>query len=355
MFSKRKTFINENIYLNSMDKVIGLRQLTKYFLIGSFFLLIILSLLLVKRYLIALISAAVLAYLFFPVYRRLNKYIKNKSIASFIVCIIILLVVIVPVLFAVNAILNESVKFFYSVKGIDIADLSFKLTKYLQNVDINFYLKEILNKISLAIMQGSSNFIISIPQKLIIVFITLFVTYYLLKEGPSLVEKLKQELPLKEKHKDELSKKLNSVVYATVYGLILTAIIQGAIGALGLWLFRGPSPVLLGIVMIILVILPVVGPALVWLPIAIIKILQGETFNGVGLLLFGLLVISTIDNVIRPKIIGKRAKIHPIVILIGVLGGLELFGIIGMVLGPLILAILTVFIDFYIQEKNEAI
>ena len=135
--------------------------------------------------------------------------------------------------------------------------------------------------------------------------------------------------------------------------MILIAIIQGAVGALGLWLFRAPSPVILGIVMVILIILPVVGAVLIWLPIAIIKILQGDMFNGIGLLLFGILILSTIDNFIRPKIIGTRAKIHPVIILIGVLGGIELFGIIGMVLGPLILGILSVFLEFYIQEKSE--
>ena len=106
------------------------------------------------------------------------------------------MVAIIPILFAVNAVLNESVKFYYSVKNVDIADLSFKLTKYLQNIDINFYLKEILNKLSLAIMQGASDFIISIPKKVLLIFITLFVTYYLLKDGPALVEKIKLELPL---------------------------------------------------------------------------------------------------------------------------------------------------------------
>ena len=148
-------------------------------------------------------------------------------------------------------------------------------------------------------------------------------------------------------------KSFNDVIYATIYGVIITAIIQGIIGTIGLLIFGVQNPILWGMVMIILAMLPFVGAGLVWFPAAIIKIAGGDLFNGFGLLFYGLFIVSTIDNMIRPKLIGARANIHPVVILLGVLGGLAVFGLMGLIIGPLCLSILMVFIDFYVSEKNE--
>ena len=105
--------------------------------------------------------------------------------------------------------------------------------------------------------------------------------------------------------------------------------------------------------MIILAMLPFIGAAFIWFPASLFKLASGETTNGIGLLLYGLFIVSTIDNIIRPKIIGSRSKVHPSLILIGALGGIKLFGLIGIVVGPLILAILTVFFDLYLSEDYE--
>lgn len=105
--------------------------------------------------------------------------------------------------------------------------------------------------------------------------------------------------------------------------------------------------------MTIAAMLPFVGTAIIWFPAALINLASGDTFNGLGLLIYGLLIISTIDNLIRPKIIGDRSKVNPGLILIGVLGGIGLFGLIGVIIGPLIMAILTVFFEIYISDEFE--
>ena len=133
--------------------------------------------------------------------------------------------------------------------------------------------------------------------------------------------------------------------------MIVTAFVHGAIASLGFWIFGIESRILWGLVTVIVSILPFLGAAIIWLPAAIYKLVIGETFNGVGILLYGILIVSTIDNIIRPGIVGSRAKIHPTLVFLGVLGGIEIFGFLGIIIGPLILSILTIFFDLYIVEK----
>lgn len=332
----------------------NLKEQSKYFFVACFIGMILLAFLIVKPFLVAVLASIILTYVFYPIYRRVNKVIKNKNLCASLISLLVILMIIGPTLFAANAIINESVNFYHNVNDIEIEEISHAFSRYFgENIDLNFYFKEIVNNVSIAIMTGTSDFLLSIPQKLIVAFVVFFIMFYLFKDGDKLVAKVKRELPLKESHKASIAKKFNNMIYAMVYGLIVTAVIQGTIGAIGLWVFKVPSPILLGIVMIILAILPFVGAWLVWFPAAILQILRGDSFNGIGLLLYGFFIVSTIDNIIRPRLIGRRANIHPVLILLGVLGGIEMFGLIGIILGPLILAIFTVFLDIYLSEKHE--
>ena len=150
------------------------------------------------------------------------------------------------------------------------------------------------------------------------------------------------------------------VIFATVYGVIIVAIIQGIVGTIGFIIFDVPSPILLGLLLTFAALIPFVGTALVWLPASALVFLNGylnaDTTmigKGIGLFLYGALVISLIDNLIRPKIISKEAKLHPVLILLGLFGGIRVLGPIGMVVGPLVLALLVSFVDIYQRDKHE--
>ncbi|MDP3765715.1 MAG: AI-2E family transporter, partial [Nanoarchaeota archaeon] len=154
--------------------------------------------------------------------------------------------------------------------------------------------------------------------------------------------------------------KFHHVTYGVFYGNITIAIVQGILGIIGFALLGVPSPILWGFVMMLFALVPYFGSAIIWLPAALNLIFIGYLQNdssliirGTILIAYGVLVISTIDNILKPKLIGSKAKIHPILVLIGVLGGLSLFGFIGFILGPLMLALLVTFIDVYEKEKTE--
>ena len=337
-----------------MRERIDIGKHSKYFFIACFIGIIILSIFLIRSYLVTITSGVLLSYIFYPLYRKLKAGVRSESLASLLTALIVVVIVTVPLIFAGNALINESINFFQQAKTIDFSNVASKLPESItRNIDINEQLKDMLNKFSLTLARETSNFIVSLPAKILHFFIMLFIMFYLFKEGKEGVKKLKRHIPLREKYRKDLSRKMSGVVYASLYGIVITAIVQGTIGAIGLWMFDVPSPVLWGVIMIILSMLPVVGAFLVWFPAAMYKLVLGEVFNGIGLLLYGLFVISTIDNIIRPKIVGSKGEIHPILVLLGVLGGLEVFGLLGMIIGPLVLAILVVFLSLYVSERKR--
>ena len=342
-----------------MENALDLKRHSKYFFLGSFVLITIISAIIAWPFVSAVFGGVVLGYFFFPVYSFILKRLKNESLSAFIASILVLVILVVPFLFIGNAIFNESAKFFFTVRDINFEDLGEVINKYLgdflgENIDISAFLKDALNKVSVGILQGIDKFVLDIPQKILSGFVMLFLLFYLFKDGKKLLFSIKEGLPLKRKYKEDIAKKFNDTIYATMYGIVLTAIIQGIIASIGFWIFDVSSPILWGVVMIILAMLPFIGAAFIWFPAALFKLASGETTNGIGLLLYGLFIVSTIDNIIRPKIIGSRSKVHPALILIGALGGIKLFGLIGVIVGPLILAILTVFFDLYLSEEYEA-
>ncbi len=326
---------------------------SKFFFLASFIGVILLSIYLVKSYIISLVGATLLAYIFYPVYVAIQKKVRGKKTSSLLTTLLVVIIIFIPLIFAANALIGESVEFFHMTKDLDLVSLGNGLGFDLGGAEnLNEQIGENLNKISLEIARATSEFVVSLPKKILNIFVMLFLMYFLFMEGNKCIEKIKNHIPLKAKQKHELSKKFNNVIYASLYGMVVTAFVQGAVGALGFWVFGVSSPILWGLVTIIVAILPFVGAALVWLPAAIYKLAVGEMFNGIGLLLYGVLIISTIDNFIRPSIVGSRGNVHPALVLLGVLGGLELFGFLGIILGPLILSIGSMFLDMYLLEKK---
>jgi len=147
---------------------------------------------------------------------------------------------------------------------------------------------------------------------------------------------------------------LRTITQAVLYGQVLTAVIQGGLGGLALLVFGVQNALFWGAIMIITAFLPLLGTPVIWVPAGVGLILDGEVTRGILLLVFGATVVMNIDNFLRPKLVSSRTNVHPVLILIGVLGGLRVFGFIGMLIGPLILAILVALIKFYEQNyKSE--
>jgi predicted PurR-regulated permease PerM len=199
---------------------------------------------------------------------------------------------------------------------------------------------------ALAFGQNTLEFVVSF-------FVMLYLLFFLLRDGDALMRRIRTAIPLRREQQGALIAKFGVVVRATVKGNIVVAIIQGALGGLIFWILGINAPLLWAVVMAILSLLPAVGTALVWGPVAIYFLATGSAVKGLILLAYGILVIGLVDNVVRPILVGKDTKMPDYIVLIATLGGIAIFGINGFLIGPLIAALFIAAWDIFAPATGE--
>jgi len=341
-----------------------------------FITIIVLAFLITKPFLPALITGAIIAYLSYPLYRKTLQYIKNKNIASFAVSAAIILLITIPFLIIMSLVLNEAYVTYSTLSQQNLATNFMKiackneewvlcksinsLLVYFPQGNADYYMQAMIENITGFIINNAYGLLSSIPSIILNFFVMMFVVYYLLKDGDIVARRIRNILPLRESHKEEVMQKFHNVTFEVFYANLSVAALQGLLGTIGFMILGVPSPILWGAVMTLFALIPYFGTAIIWLPAALNFLFLGYlqdnasfTIKGIILILYGALVISTIDNIAKPKLIGRKAKVHPVLVLLGILGGLSLFGLIGLILGPVMLALLMTFIDIYEKEKQE--
>lgn len=344
----------------------------KFFFIFVLVGMLILSLLIIWPFFTGLLTSFVIAYIFYPVYKLFYRKFKNKNLAAIIVTVLIILIIVVPFFLMFNTISKQAL-FFYSsyLKDTSISEILGgqcfdqnifcntvnKIIEWSSNPNVQQYLSEPIKLVVNFFVDKIKNFVISIPNLFLNLFIMLYTTFFLFRDGKNLLEKLVNLLPLKKGHKKDVLKKINDSAFAIIYGTITVAIIQGILGGIGFYFAGVEHAVIWSLIIMVFAVIPIVGTAAVWVPVSIFLIVNGYItgesivlIKGIGLFLYGMFVISMIDNFLKPKLIGDRAKVHPVLVLLGVLGGIQLFGFIGFIIGPVILALLIAFIKIYEEE-----
>lgn len=307
-------------------------------------------------YYAALFWAAALAVLFHPVQRRLEAtYRWRPNAAALFTLLIVLLIVIIPMIIISGALIQEIANSYKRISsgefnlGAYFEQIANALPPSVHNVLELLGIGDLLSireKLTQGAMAGG-RFIatqaVSLGQNtaqlLIGLGVMLYVLFFLLRDGAQLARYSKQLIPLSESHKQHFFRKFATVVRATVKGNIVVAITQGTLGGLMFWALGIQGALLWGVVMTLLSLLPAVGAALIWLPVAIYFLVSGAIIEGIVLILFGVLVIGLIDNILRPILVGKDTKIPDWVILVSTLGGISVFGLNGFVMGPLAAAL----------------
>ena len=352
---------------------ISRKSYTKIFFGLILLLIIVLSSLVILPFLKAILAGIVLSYVFYPLYSRANNKLQRKNLSSLIVSLFVVILLTLPFYFVINAVSKEAYATYIITRqkvtsgSLVVAECEVqgpvcKIVNYFEEIfkdpKVRYYLDNSIKRASTYVIDTVSGFLLSVPAFFLNSFIVIFVMFFFFRDGLVIVGKLEQLLPLKKAHQKHVFKRFDDVMFAVIYGNITIAIIQGALGGLGFFLFGLSSPILWGIVMMFFSLIPLVGSAVIWLPAAILLIFDGYIqlsnsmmLKGFLLLLWGIFVVGLMDNLLKPKIIGERAKIHPILVLIGVVGGLKAFGFIGIIIGPIILALLTAFIKIYEEER----
>lgn len=350
----------------------------KYFFMGLFVLVAALTFWVAKPFLNALLASAVVAYVFYPIYGWLNKHIKSKNVCAVIVSVFILLLLIAPLILVIESAAPDA-RFAYvrakqkimTGEFIDIncpsanenfaCRLQSKMQDFLQQPDVKYYASDVISRVTGFITTKLSDIVFALPYIFISLFVTFFAVFYFLRDGQRLVNYVKTLLPIHSKHREHIFKRLQDTTRAVVFGSLVIAILQGVLGGLGFLVFGVSSPLLWGTFMAFFALVPFIGTTIIWLPAGLGIIAAGSSagnvamvWKGIALLVYGFFIISGVDNLLKPMLIGDKSGVHPVLILIGVLGGLTMFGFIGFVIGPLIIAVFQVFLEIYKQEYEEA-
>jgi len=326
-----------------------------YFLFILFVLAVVLLFFIIKPFLLYLILGIIVVMFLHPVNKIVQKFISNKVVSSFVMIFIVLALVLVPSIFLVTSVVGQSENVVNAIRGINLDNLSTQLSEQL-SYDIN--LRELVNplisKIGEFLTVSFPKFISSLAGIVVGLFVMFFLMYYGFKEEEQLMESFLEFLPMTKQHKKELVIETKKVLGGVLYGQLLVALIQGIIGGIGFWIFGIPNPVLWGFVMTILAFIPFLGTPMVWVPAVLLEFAQGNVWVGVGLLIYSGLLTTNIDNLIKPKIIGTSTGMHPVLVLLGILGGIALFGILGMIIGPVVVALCTLIIKFFNRDIHIA-
>ncbi|PIN77870.1 hypothetical protein COV15_01080 [Candidatus Woesearchaeota archaeon CG10_big_fil_rev_8_21_14_0_10_34_12] len=322
--------------------------------------LIVLSFLIVKPILFSIIFGLFLAYIFSPLNRKIKGFLREENLSALFVCLLILVVIFLPIWFLTPVIVKQTFEVYSYTQKINILGpilnqfpQIFSTTEFSR--DFSVAINNLISKIASSVISNFTESLINLPNLLLNAVVVLFVFFFALRDSEKLISYVKSLSPFKQEFEKKLVEKFKTITDVILYSYIIIGIIQGLLTGIGLFIFGSPSPLLLLIVAIPASMIPVLGPWAVYIPVSIYLMASGNFYSGIGLLAYGLLFVSTIDNFLRAYITSKKSKIPAVIVLIGMIGGLYLFGILGLVLGPLALAYLMILFDLYKENKFEEI
>jgi predicted PurR-regulated permease PerM len=319
----------------------------------------------------AILWATVLATVFSPTHRwLLNAMAGRPNVAALVTLLIIVGIVLLPLALTVGSLIAEATSLYERVQsgqvdlgGIfknfldalpswassllgrlgltDAGDIQSRLVGILKEGGQFFATQAVL------VGQGTANFIIGLG-------IMLYLLFFLLRDGDTIARAVRRAIPLRSEQKVALYERYTVVVRAMIKGTVLVAIVQGVLGGFIFWLLGIHAPVLWGVMMAFLSLLPAIGAAAVWFPVALYLLVTGSVLKGVVLIAFGAGVIGLVDNLLRPYLVGKSTRMPDFIVLLSTLGGIAIFGLNGLVVGPLIAAMFFAAWDIAAGANTEA-
>lgn len=319
----------------------------------------------------AVLWAVILALLFNPLQRRLAALLGgHDSIAAGLSVLACVCIVVIPGSVVLAALAQEATDLYYriSMREFDLTQVLGQIRSALPSFVIEMFsalnlgtFEEIQARITsllgqaaqvvatkaVSIGQGTAQFFISLG-------VMLYVLFFLFRDGVALATTIRKASPLSEHHTDYILGKFSDVVKATVKGNVIIAVIQGTIGGVAFWLLGIDAALLWGVLMTVLSLLPAVGAFLVWGPAAGYLLLSGQYLQGAILVVIGVFVISLIDNLLRPPLVGKGTRLPDYMVLVSTLGGIALFGVNGFVIGPLIAALFVAVWSLFAHDRMRS-
>ena len=302
----------------------------------------------------ALVWALTLAVLFVPFQVWLELKLKHHSLASLVAVVAISLIGIAPVIMmgqqlAIQAV-NGAQLIETKVNSGEWRRIVYaqpRLAPIAKHIEKQINLPDTIKSFTLWVSNAAGSIIKGSLYQVVGFVLTIYMLFFFLRDRQSITQALCKLLPLADNEIADLLKRISDTIHATVYGILAVAAVQGFLGGLIFWWLGLPAPLLWGAMMSLLAVIPVLGSSIIWLPAALFLAIEGNWQQAIILVLWGMLVVGTVDNVLRPILVGNRLKLHTLLAFMSVVGGLVLFGSSGLILGPVVLAITLFLISIW--------
>jgi predicted PurR-regulated permease PerM len=311
----------------------------------------------VQPFLVPLGWAGVLAVSLQPVFRRIAPRIGRARAAGVSVAIVFVLLVL-PVWLLVQSLVSEGAQAVDALQGVaksppqQMVSVWHWVQTHVPALSAERLAETIGNvsqRVGGAVASGSGRLLGGLALLIVDIALALFALYFFLRDAPAIVSVLRSFLPFREQQRAQVLRQIEDLVYASVIAGLAVAAVQGFIGGIGFWLVGVRAPVVWGTVMAFLSLVPLVGASIIWAPVAVWLLLTGEVTRGLVLIAIGGGLVGMADNILRPMLLTGRSSMNGLVTFVALLGGMSAFGLIGLVFGPVVVAIASALLSAYLK------
>lgn len=322
----------------------------------------------IQPFFFSIFWAAIIAILFYPMHKKINHYINVPSLSSIISVILVVVLIFLPLTLLSFLIIQQSVILYTSFSTENVISNVQHISSWLKNTPFSPYITEISSQwteyaasvaksVSVFLFENIKEITQNSVRFILMTVIMFYTLFFFFKDGKKIVSRLSYVSPLGNDYEIMLYEKFRTTALSTLKTTLVIGGIQGTIGGILFWSVGIKGALLWGIIMTAVCVIPALGSFIIWLPAALIMFATGNVMQGVIILIIGAFVISLIDNLLRPIMVGKGTEMHPIIVLFSTLGGIFLFGISGFIIGPIIsalfLSILSIYLQYYQNELQR--
>jgi predicted PurR-regulated permease PerM len=308
----------------------------------------------------AITWALAIAVVAHPLHRWMQRRLNGKSLAAGLTVLIVTVTLLAPAVFVVQQATSDAIS---SAEGLkeavsdgrwrETVDKNAFLSSAVNWIEREVNVKAQLEKLAADVLEGAKKFVSGSIYVATGLLIMLFLLYYFFRDQDKILGGLRKSFPLSPRETETVFHNVRDAIYAVVYGTLLLAVVQGTLGGLMFWALGLPAPLLWGAVMALLAVLPVLGAAIVWVPAALYLAVTGSWEKALILTAWGGIVVALIDNLLYPLIVKDRLRLHTVPVFIAVIGGLMVFGMAGIVLGPVVLVIAAALADVWRRRMAQ--
>jgi predicted PurR-regulated permease PerM len=321
--------------------------------------ILVLSLLLLRPFIPALAWAVGLAVVAHPVYRWLERKTGKPGVAAAIAVVLVATLVVAPAILVAHRITIEAATGVDKVRPMltpegwrSIQDKNPRLAPIMRRIERDVDMRQTVERTVATVSGAAMVFVRGSVRSVVELLIIFFALFYFFRDYRQCMATAASFLPLSRKEAHHVLVRLRDTIHAMVYGTVVISAVQGSLGGLMFWWLGLPSPVLWGVVMGLLAIVPVLGAFVVWIPAAIVLALQGAWVKAIILTIWGTVVIGLIDNLLYPMLVGRKLQLHTLGVFFAIVGGLMFFGAAGIILGPVVLALAGALIDIWRRRTS---